>query len=236
MKTLGKCFVAAMLLLAGAVSASAAEQKVWTDHFPMNKKDLSITGANPYFILRPGYQLHFKSQDGDLTITVLNETKSIDGVQTRVVEERETERGKLTEVSRNYYAISKATNTVFYFGEDVDTYDRTGKVTSHGGGWRAGVKGAKAGVMMPGAARLGARYYEEVAPGAAMDRAEIVSLTESLRVPAGVFKGVLKTEETTPLEPGAKEYKFYAPGVGLLQDGDLKLDRHGFVKSRYDRR
>ena len=29
------------------------------------------------------------------------------------------------------------------------------------------------------------------------------------------------------LEPGAKEYKRYAPGVGLIQDGNLTLVRHG---------
>jgi Concanavalin A-like lectin/glucanases superfamily len=54
---------------------------------------------------------------GELTITVLNETKMVDGVETRVVEERETKGGKLKEVSRNYFAISKRTNDVFYFGE-----------------------------------------------------------------------------------------------------------------------
>jgi hypothetical protein len=32
-----------------------------------------------------------------------------------------------------------------------------------------------------------------------------------LETPVGKFKDVLKTEETTPLEPGEKEYKFYAP-------------------------
>jgi hypothetical protein len=34
-------------------------------------------------------------------------------------------------------------------------------------------------------------------------------------------------EETTPLEPGVKEYKYYAAGVGLVQDGSLKLVKYG---------
>ena len=58
-----------------------------------------------------------------------------------------------------------------------------------------------------------------------MDRAEIVSLTETLKTPAGEFKNCLKTEETTPLEPGSKEYKLYAAGVGLVEDGTLKLTK-----------
>jgi hypothetical protein len=47
-----------------------------------------------------------------------------------------------------------------------------------------------------------------------------------LVTPAGTFKQVLRTEETTPLEPGEKEYKLYAPGVGLIQDNTLKLVRY----------
>jgi hypothetical protein len=48
-------------------------------------------------------------------------------------------------------------------------------------------------------------------------------------MPAGRFDRCLKTRETTPLESGT-EYKHYAPGVGLLQDGGLKLVRHGQAK------
>jgi hypothetical protein len=159
-------------------------------------------------------------------ITVLTETKRVDGVETRVVEERETNNGAPVEVSRNYFAISKRTNAVFYFGEDVDMY-KDGKVVNHEGSWLAGVNGARFGLMMPGLPLMRARYQQEVAPPVAMDRAEIVSLTESLRTPAGSFTDVVKIEETTPLEPGTKEYKFFARGVGLLQDGSLKLTRYG---------
>jgi len=41
-----------------------------------------------------------------LTITVLDQTRTIDGVEARVVEERETSGDELREVSRNYLAIS----------------------------------------------------------------------------------------------------------------------------------
>jgi len=223
--------VASVLLFASmALGAASAAEKAFTDHFVLDKADLSSTGANPYFSLQPGYQLYLKSKDGDLTITVLDETKTVDGVETRIVEERETEAGKLIEVSRNFFAISKTDKNVYYFGEDVDMYNRRGKITGHGGSWQAGENGAKAGMMVPGKPAVGDRYYQEVAPKVAMDRAEIVSLTAKLTVPAGAFKDVLKTEETTPLEPGVKEYKYYAAGVGLLQDGDMKLVRYGYVK------
>ena len=91
----------------------------------------------------------------------------------------------------------------------------------------AGVSGARFGLMMPGLPLVRGRYYEEIAPKLAMDRAEIVSLRERVSTPDGAFSNVLKMEETTPLEPGHREYKLYAAGVGLIQDGDLKLVRHG---------
>ena len=217
---------AAVLAILTCQPAVFADARTWTDEFLMDKADLVSKGTNPYFVLEPGYQLVFNDGDATLTITVLEDTKIVDGVETRVVEEKETEGGRLTEISRNYFAISKRNNAVFYFGEDVDAYSSSGEV-SHGGSWHAGVDGARAGVMIPGIALLGARYYQEVAPGVAMDRAEIVSVTESLETPAGKFDKVLKIEETTPLEPGVKEYKFYAPGVGLIKDGDLVLVKHG---------
>lgn len=54
---------------------------------------------------------------------------------------------------------------------------------------------------MAGLVLLGARYYEEIAPGVALDRAEIISINETINTPAGKFTSCLKKEETTPLEP-----------------------------------
>ncbi len=200
----------------------------WTTDFAAEKDDLMSTGRNPYFVLEPGYQLFLEDGDENLTITVLDETKLVDGVETRVVEERETKGGKLIEVSRNYFAISKRTNSVYYFGEDVDMF-KDGKITDHGGSWLSGVNNAVFGLAMPGLPLLEARYQQEVAPGVAMDRAEIDSVSETVTVPAGNFKNCLKVEESTPLESNSEEDKLYAPGIGLLQDESLKLVRFGKV-------
>ncbi|MEX2281579.1 MAG: hypothetical protein WEE89_03715 [Gemmatimonadota bacterium] len=80
---------------------------------------------------------------------------------------------------------------------------------------------------MPGVPLIGGRHYQEIAPGAAMDRAEIISMTDTLTVPAGAMRKLLRVRESSPLEPGVSEYKFYAPGIGLLQDGSMKLVRYG---------
>src|SRR5437867_305249 len=194
----------------------------WTSAFPTEPDELVSTGRNPYLILEPGYTLVLEGGDGRLTITVLNETKKVDGVETRVVEERETKGGQLIEVARNYFAISKRTNDVFYFGEDVDMY-KDGRLVNHDGTWLSGVNGSKFGLIMPGRPLLNARYYQEVAPKVAMDRATIVSVSETVKTPAGEFTNCLKVEETTPLERFVTEYKYYAPGIGMVRDGSLRL-------------
>lgn len=218
-------FVAALGLAVATASFLPQAKPPWTESFTVNTADLATVGENPYFILRPGYQLTLEGrEDGKpvrLVITVLDETRTIAGIETRVVEERETVEGALAEVSRNFFAIEKGTSSVYYFGEEVDEYER-GKVTGHEGAWAHGAHGARFGLMMPGTPVVGMRYYQEIAPKIAMDRAEIVSVGERLTVPAGTFDRCLKTEETTPLER-ATEYKVYAPGVGLIQDGPLVL-------------
>src|SRR2546421_1435210 len=174
------------LMLTGCVRSGD-----WTSRFVMEGDELVSIGRNPYFILEPGYQLVLEGGGTQLIITVLNETKMVDGVETRVVEERETKNGQLIEVARNYFAISRRTNDVFYFGEDVDMY-KDGKVVNHDGSWLSGVNGAKFGLIMPGQPLLHAKYYQEVAPKIAMDRATIVSVTETVKTPAGGVKNWVK--------------------------------------------
>ena len=110
--------------------------RTWTADFVINPGEFVTTGRNPWFILEPGYVLTLEGRDTRLVITVLDETVRVDKIDTRVVEERETAKGELIEVSRNFFAISTRTNAVFYFGEDVDMY-KGGKVVSHDGAWRS---------------------------------------------------------------------------------------------------
>jgi hypothetical protein len=160
---------------------------------------------------------------------VVDETKRATTVTTRVLEEREWKDDELVEVSRNFFAICPTTKDVFYFGEEVDDY-KDGEVVSHGGAWLAGEQGAKAGLIMPGDPKVGMKYYQEIAPDVALDRAEIVSLDETLDTPAGAFSNSLKTQEGNALNPSEKEFKTYAPGIGLSQEESLLLVDYGFVE------
>jgi hypothetical protein len=206
--------------------ALSSTQGGWRRDFQLDPADAVSTGRNRYFILEPGYRLELADRGQRLVVTVLPDTLRIAGIVARVVEERETHDGALVEVSRNYFAMNRRTNDVYYFGEDVDIY-KNGKVVSHEGAWRAGRAGAHFGLMMPGTAQVGLRFYQEVAEGVAMDRAEITSVTDSLRTSAGSFTNLLRIEETTPLEPGNRDAKRFAPGIGLVEDGSMRLVRYG---------
>jgi hypothetical protein len=211
-----------------AAQGSAA---AFTDEFHLERCTFAATGRNPFFILEPGYtQVLEGTEDGAtvaLTIRVLDATEDVGGVTTRIVEERHVEDGELVEVSRNFFALCEENGSVFYFGEEVDIFEE-GEIVSHEGAWRHGARGARAGLIMPGIALLGARYFQEVAPGVALDRAEIIELDATVRTPLRRFTDVLVTRETTPLEPGVTEFKSYAPGVGLVADGEVLLVSAGF--------
>jgi hypothetical protein len=233
--------VGAVVLLTvacGAPESDFGADPSWKQEFGISECELASTGRNRFFILEPGFQLVLEGGSERVQITVLDDTRTISGVldetgkatsiTTRVVEEREWKDGEIIEVSRNFFAICPSTNDVFYFGEEVDDYE-DGEVVRHSGAWLAGENGAKAGLIMPGDPAVGMKYYQEIAPDVALDRAEIVSLDETLETPAGSFSNSLKTQEGNALDPGEKEFKTYAPGIGLSQEEALLLVDYGFV-------
>jgi len=219
-----------VLLILPACAQNKQENETFTENFMTEKCTFITEGENPYYILKPGYQLVLEGVEGGdsvrLVITVLYETRMVGNIETRVVEENESENGMTKEISRNFLAFCKETGSICYFGEEVDIY-KDGKIVKHEGAWLAGGEN-RPGILMPGQILLGARYYQEMAPGIAMDRAEILSMDETMQTPAGTFTGVLKVKETTALNATEKEYKYHAPGIGLLKDENLLLTRFGY--------
>jgi hypothetical protein len=220
----------------------------FTTEFRWEDCDFDDEGMNPYFVLKPGYQLVLESDEERSVETVLRDTKRItlDGrkIKTRVLEERafeldEEDGGwKAIEISLNWLAICKETNTVYYFGEFSrdcpDGFDENDHCDdeSNAGSWEAGVDGAMPGVMMTGTPLLGARYFQEIAPPGAVDRGEITEMGLDVVVPAGQSSGCIKILDTNPTpvgECGEDDAKLYCPWIGLVQDQDLQLVSYGFA-------
>ncbi len=233
----GLCLAVVGLTSFGAIAEEDAE---FTDEFPVEDCWFVPYGGNDFFSLQPGRTTYFNNaqcvaagdcdEREDLWITVTRDVKKltidVDGrrrpVWARVIEETEEADGELAEISRNYFASCLPSRDVYYFGEDVDIYEE-GEIVSHDGSWLAGTYGAKPGVIMPESAFiLGQRYYQEVAPGVALDRAEHVETAIELGLQAGNFEGCIEVTETTPLEPDAESTKFYCPGAGLVIDNELE--------------
>jgi hypothetical protein len=223
--------IASLLVLCATSAVVSAAAGGWQKEFELSKCNMVPTGRNDYFVLEPGFQLVLEGGGTRVQITVLDETKTIDGILTRVVEEREWKKGKLYEVAKNYFAICEQTKDVYYFGEAVEFY-KNDKVVKTDGSWLAGRNGAKPGLIMPGSPKVHMKYYQEIAPGVAMDRGEIVSLTETCKTPAGTFAKCMKVKEGSELDPGVTEYKYHAPGIGLVRDEDLRLVKYGSIKAK----
>ncbi len=236
--------LAALAMAAGAVAARG-DDEFTTEFRPQDCTWTNKGTQNPFFPLVPHWRLVLAGEEeGDegleeieVVVTVLTQRERIVfhtpagdrvSVLARVVEERESVDGELVEVSRNFFAICRETGDVFYFGETVDDYE-DGEIVGHGGGWRAGRGGAQPGIMMPGRFLLGARYFQEMAPGVALDRGENVEMSLTAETEAGTFHGCVMVLDTNALHPEDEgDEKVYCPGVGLVRDADAELVEYGF--------
>lgn len=230
--------VSLVLGLPAAAPAQDGEDGFTTDFFIEDCSFSNRGRDNRFWSLEPGDRSILEGEDDgeelQVIITVLQQTETIHfttergvpmTVKTRVIEERESEDGELVEVSRNWFARCRETGDVFYFGEEVDLFE-DGEIVGSEGEWRAGEDGAQPGVIMPGTFLLGSRYFQEIAPGEALDRAEHTEMDLDLDLPAGSFRRCVQVIETSPLEPGDESEKMYCPGVGLVFDDGVELVEH----------
>lgn len=204
----------------------------------INPSEFSSNVNNRYFVLIPRNKMVYESNTEEglekIEVYVMNETKIVNGVETRVVWDRVWLNGDLIEDTKDWYAQDSKGN-VWYFGEDSkEMID--GKIINYDGSWESGVNGAKPGIIMKAAPKIGDKYRQEYYKGEAEDMGEVISLSESVIVPFGDFNNCIKTLDYTPLEPDVEEYKFYCPQVGgVVLEVDLeKGERVELVSVEYN--
>ena len=166
-------------------------------------------------------------KDGKKVVDIVvpsRRTRVVDGVRTRVIEDRLYLDGVLAERTADYYAQDRCGN-VWYFGEDTAELDRQGTVVSTEGSFHAGVAGAQPGVFMPADPQVGQRFRQEWYAGHAEDTFSVVDLAARVTVPFGTFRHAVRTQETTALEPGVVDAKYYVAGVGEVFEGSLSGPR-----------
>lgn len=184
--------------------------------------DFTANVTNNYFPLVPGRTLiHEGVVDGVLNhreTTTLAETRIVDDVECRVVEIVETIDGVLAERATEWYAEDIFGN-VWCFGRSV-RIEEDGIVVSLEGSWRAGVDGAKPGIVMKGAPAVGDAYRMEFALGVAEDYSVVQSLADIVTIAGEIHSWCRRMLERTPLDPDDEETKIYAPAVGLVRESN----------------
>jgi len=174
--------------------------------------------TNPFFPLVPGQTKVFEkvSDEGTerIEVTTTHDTKLILGVECLVVQDTVSLEGELIEDTEDYFAQDRSGN-VWYFGELAMNFE-DGELTDLDGSWRAGVDGARPGIVMKAAPAVGNVYRQEFLVNEAEDAARVTALGRTVSVPFGTLKGCVETLDFSPLEPGHLERKFFAPGVGLV--------------------
>ena len=122
--------------------------------------------------------------------------------------------GELIEDTYDYYVTDNFGNA-WYFGENSIELEDGFPINAEGT-WIAGEDGAHPGIVMLADPEVGDVYRQEFLLGEAEDGGEVVSLSETVTVPAGTFVDCIQTADFTPLEPGEEENKYYVAGIGLI--------------------
>jgi hypothetical protein len=177
---------------------------------------------NPYYPLKPGMKWIYQGERDGVTqrdtVQVPGTTTVIDGVPATVVTDVATASGKVLEKTEDWFAQDRQGN-VWYLGEQTASYDNGNVDTS--GSWTSGVKGGRAGIIMPAKPAVTDSYRQEYLRGEAEDTSWLVQDRMSVKVPAGKYAGVMRSLEFSRLEPDVVDTKFYAPGVGIIREASL---------------
>lgn len=212
--TIGHLATAAPLLPYWAVQTFEPGAPIDNPFFPMTDF------ANTYVYQGEGEDDEGEVFIGQSQLTNLGPGPVILGVQTQIQRDEEFEDGLLIERTFDYYAQDTAGN-VWYFGENVTIfeYDDDDNLIgmSNDGEWIAGEGDNLPGIiMLAGPQPIGFNYYQEYAPGIALDNGTTFSVDNEVTIDLGTYAGVLQILEGNEIDPDAREFKYYAPGTGLI--------------------
>ena len=196
-----------------------------TEEFPRDQFTDPATIDNEWLPLKPGTRWVFEGAVGvdermqhSVIITVTDLTKVIDGVLAVVAYDEDLVEGELVEAEVAFFAQADD-GTVWQLGEHPEEYDDG--VLVEAPTWIAGLRDAKAGIMMKADPQVGSPSYSE-GWGPAVgwtDRGRVFEVNSRTCVPVGCYDQVLIIDEFNPDEPDAHQLKYYARGIGNVRVG-----------------
>lgn len=179
----------------------------------------SATVMNGFMPLIPGRTLVYQglNDEGELEeirVTALDETIEIAGITCREVRDTVTIDDEVIEDTFDWFAEAPD-GSVWYLGEISLNYE-DGFLESLEGSWRTDHEGALPGIVMPGTPVAGDVFRAEYLVNEAEDIVEVIALDQTVTIGLGTYTGCLQMQDTTPLSPGEIEWKYYAPGIGMI--------------------
>jgi len=185
--------------------------------------EFSSTVTNNYFPLTVGltytYRLVVGADVEEIVVTTEPGSKDVNGIDCAIVRDTVSLNGNVIEDTYDWYAQHND-GSVWYMGEISFSFDEDGFVESIEGSWRYGVDEALPGIVMPANPQVGDAYRQEYLIGEAEDVARVIAVGVSVTVPAGTYHNCIVTQDWVPLDPDGNEYKYYAPGVGMVMELD----------------
>jgi hypothetical protein len=187
---------------------------------------------NRYLPYKPGTGLHYvgvaengrTAQTTDVTVT--DRTRKVLGVQCMVIRDVVSQGGHQIQRTFDWVAEDKYGN-VWYMGEHPYDFKHGRWVKAIDSG-PAGVNGAQPGILMAGIPRSGIAYRQYYWPRHAEDQAKVLGVKRTVTAPAGSYRNVLVTIETSAIEPGVAEKKYNAPGVGVVKEQVVRGNHERF--------
>lgn len=175
------------LVLAGAACAQSV-QEVLAEAQPVSESvcqpdagSFTIDIDNPFLPFPVGALTVLEGRNGGrdarVEITVLDDTETIAGVETRVVEEKESIEGEIVEISRTF-VVQASDGTVCHYGEEAGGY-RDGDLIGHRGAWKAGENCAQPGILMPADLIAGTSHQQENAPGMCVGQSDFDTVSQA---------------------------------------------------------
>ena len=212
-----------LLTVVSACSPKPPADAVFEKFDPSIFDSDSATIDNQYMPLTPGMQFVYEGttiENGKdvphrVLITVTDLTKVIAGVRSQVTWDLDYSDGQLVEAELAFFAQDKE-GDVWRMGEYPEEYD--GAKILDNPTWIHGLDHALAGIAMQANPQPDTPDYPE-GWGPEVDwtdRGLVDRFVPEVCVPTGCYQNVLIIKETSAMEKGAFQLKYWAPGVGNI--------------------
>lgn len=230
--------LAALVTLATACSGAGGDVKASTDTNPGTRVEFDpknfidpTLNTNPYHPTKPGMQwvrggtteVGSRVVPHEIITTITDVIRVIDGVPTIAMLDESTDSADVSQVGMDYLALDKDGN-VWIFGGYTEEYEG-GQYTNTESAF-LGSRDASLGILSPGIVKADTpRWYMGQPPDEAANVGEPVEVGMTECVTFGCFDDVRVVEEGVVGAPD-NENKYYAPGVGVINNIPLDASLH----------